>query len=107
MRNLKRDFEEHSDEDPLAAGIEEDAKRRRLRLINTANINAREVVASLSTLSMAKDNHNIKEIIKELEKSNKLRMRMQQKSQKLPMIHSSSMDVAEVYSPPRITKRAE
>ena len=66
LRNLKRDFEEQSDEDPLAADIEEDAKRRRLRLINTAEINAKEVVASLSSLSMAKENHNIKEIIKEL-----------------------------------------
>ena len=39
--------------------------------------------------------------------SNKLRMRMQKKSQRLPMMYSSSMDVAEVYSPPRITKKAE
>ena len=82
--NQKRDVEEQSDEGLLDAGIEEDAKRRRLRLINTAEINAREVVASLSSLSMAKENHNIKEMIKELEKSSKLRCECRRRVRSCP-----------------------
>ena len=107
LRCLKRDFDEQSDDDLDDADKENDAKRRRLKLINAMKPNASEDNAPLANLNMARESYIVKKIMRDLDKNNKSRYRDSENMQTYSANQVSSMDVGEVYPPPRISKMAE
>ncbi len=119
LADLKRSFEEEDDEEK----DQRDEKRQRLKLF-TPNLQAETCVGRsmcaakpshrsetmqllAAELAKAKSHIDVKEIIRKLEKDPKLQAPTNHRQRRTAQQGKGKYDIAEMYSPPRITKTAK